>query len=93
MNIYQILNEITEYIDNNLEKKIEYSKLSKIMGVSEYTMKRIFSLLTNQSLSEYIRKRRLSTAGYDLYYTKNKIIDIAMKYQYDNATSFSRAFF
>ncbi|MCI8346383.1 MAG: helix-turn-helix domain-containing protein [Bacilli bacterium] len=93
MNIYQILNEITEYIDNHLDEKIEYLKLSKMMGVNEYTMRRIFSLLTNQSLSEYIRKRRLTTAGYDLYQNRNKIIDIAMKYQYDNATSFSRAFF
>lgn len=93
MNIYQILNEITEYIDNHLDEKIEYLKLSKMMGVNEYTMRRIFSLLTNQSLSEYIRKRRLTIAGYDLYQKRNKIIDIAMKYQYDNATSFSRAFF
>ncbi len=92
MNIYQILNEMTKYIDEHLEEKIEYSKLSKMMGVSEYTMRRIFSLLTNQSLPEYIRKRRLSNAGYDLYQSKSKIMDIAIKYQYDNATSFSRAF-
>ena len=57
-----------------------------------YTLQRIFSLITNVSLSEYIRKRRLSCAAFDLYNTKTKIMDLAMKYQYDNATSFSRAF-
>lgn len=49
-------------------------------------------MIVGISLSEYIRKRRLSNAGFDLYEGNLKIIDIAVKYQYDNATSFSRAF-
>lgn len=92
MNIYKSLNEITKYIDDNLEEKIDYEVLAKIIGVNSYTMQRIFSLIAGISISEYIRKRRLSNAGYDLYESNLKIIDIAVKYQYDNATSFSRAF-
>lgn len=67
MNIYKCLNEITKYIDDNLEDKIDYEILAKIMGVNSYTMQRIFSLIADISLSEYIRKRRLSSAGFDLY--------------------------
>ena len=92
MNIYKSLNEIIEYIEQNLENKIDYNDLAKILGVNEYTMQRIFSLLCNISISEYIRKRRLSNAGFDLYHSNEKLIDIAIKYQYDNPTSFSRAF-
>lgn len=92
MNIYKSLNEITKYIDDNLEEKISYETLSKFLGVNTYTMQRLFTMLAGISLSEYIRKRRLSNAGFDLYEGKLKIIDIAVKYQYDNATSFSRAF-
>lgn len=92
MNIYKCLNEITKYIDDNLEDKIDYEILAKIMGVNSYTMQRIFSLIADISLSEYIRKRRLSSAGFDLYETNDKVMDIAIKYQYDSATSFSRAF-
>ena len=92
MNIYKRLNEITEYIDDNLEEKINYEVLAKKMGVSTYTMQRLFSMLTGISLVEYIRKRRLSRAGYDLYKGDVRVIDVAIKYQYDNATSFSRAF-
>lgn len=92
MNVYKTLNKITEYIDENIEEKIDYEKLAKIMGVNVYTMQKIFSLLANISLSEYIRKRRLSNAGYDLYNTRSKVMDIAIKYGYENATSFSRAF-
>lgn len=92
MNIYRQLNEIINYIENNLENEIEYEKLARILGVNEYTMKSIFSLICNMSVAEYVRKRRLSNAGVDLYKSSGKIIDIALKYQYENATSFSRAF-
>lgn len=93
MNIYKALNEITEYIDNHLEEKIDYEILARMLGVNSYTMQRIFSLLTNISLSDYIRKRRLSVSGEDLYNNPSlKVMDIAIKYCYDNATSFSRAF-
>ena len=92
MNIYKQLNQITNYIDEHLEDKIDDTFLAHFLGVNTYTMKRIFVMIAGISLSEYIRKRRLSNAGYDLYHQKQKIIDIAFKYQYENATSFSRAF-
>lgn len=92
MNVYVKLNEIIEYIEGNLEENIKYSKLAKIIGTNEYTMKVIFSVLSNISLSEYIRNRRLSNAGFDLLNNDVKVIDIALKYQYESSTAFSRAF-
>lgn len=92
MNIYKELNKLTEYIDEHLTDEIDYKNLSKILGVNTYTMQRLFSVITGIGLSEYIRKRRLSMAGFDLYNEKIKIIDVALKYHYDNPTSFSRAF-
>ena len=92
MNIYKLLNEAVDYIENNLEEKVEYKKIAQIMGMNEYSMQTIFYAMCNISLSDYIRKRRLSNAGYDLYNTDRTILEIALKYQYNNATSFSRAF-
>ena len=92
MNIYASLNEMIEYIEENLENEIEYSKLAQIVNINENMLPNFFSMLCNISLSDYIRKRRLSKAGMDLVKGKAKIMDIAVKYQYDNATSFSRAF-
>lgn len=93
MNIYKALNEVTLYIDEHLDEKISYEKLAMMLGVNSYTMQRLFVLLTNVSLADYIRKRRLSVAGEELYKDSSiKVMDIAIKYCYDNATSFSRAF-
>lgn len=92
MNIYKELNKIIEYIENHLEEKIDYKEISKMIGVNEYTFQKIFSVMCNVSISEYIRNRRLSNAGQELYINDEKVIDIAIRYQYDNPTSFSRAF-
>ena len=89
---YEYLNNMIKNIEENLTQDIEYKKLSQIVGVSEYSLQRIFIFLTNISLSEYIRKRRLSRAFEELKTTDVKIIDIAIKYKYDSQISFARAF-
>ena len=53
---------------------------------------RIFSILTDYSLSEYIRLRRLTKAAFDLRKNEEKVIDIAFKYQYESPDAFSLAF-
>lgn len=91
-NVYRCMNEITDYIDDQLDCEIDYEVLAKMMGVNALTMKKIFSILAGIPLTEYIRKRRLSIAGVELLEDDTKIIDVAFKYGYNNATSFSRAF-
>lgn len=92
MNIYQLLNQAIDYIENNLENKIENKKIAQILNMNEYTAGTAFYIMCDTSIADYIRKRRLSNAGYDLYYTNQTVLEIAIKYQYKNATSFSRAF-
>lgn len=89
---YEYLNKMIQYIEKHLTEKIEYGELARIVGVSEYSLQRIFMFLTNISLAEYIRKRRLSRAFEELKTTNIKIIDLAIKYNYDSSMSFSRAF-
>jgi len=60
--------------------------------MNEYTAQTAFYVLCNISISDYIRKRRLTNAGCDLYNTSQTVLSAAIKYQYNNATSFSRAF-
>ena len=38
MNIYKSLNEVTQYIDQNLSEEINYDVLAKMLGVNTYTM-------------------------------------------------------
>lgn len=86
------MNNAMAYIEENLTKDLDYSKISKIACCSEYHFKRMFSFLSGISLSEYIRKRKLTLAALDLKNSDLRIIDIAVKYGYNSADSFSHAF-
>lgn len=86
------MNNALAYIEEHLVEDIDYGKISKIAYCSEYHFKRMFSFLSGISLSEYIRRRRLTLAALDLKDKNLRIIDVAVKYGYGSADSFTRAF-
>lgn len=92
MNIYHALNQITADIEQHLDGDIDYDSLATHMHTNSDVMRRLFALITGTNLSEYIRKRRLSRAASDLINSRPKLIDLAIKYGYNNPQSFSRAF-
>ncbi len=89
---YEELNEIMDYLEDHLEEEIQAKDVAKRIGLNEYTFLRIFSIICGTTFSEYVRNRRLSNAGQEIFLNGGKIVDIAIKYQYNNATAFSRAF-
>ena len=86
------MNDVLEFIEDNLSQPIQYESLSKIVGCSVYEFSRIFSFMAGMPVSEYIRRRRLSQAVFDIQNGSEKIIDIAFKYGYESPTAFTRAF-
>lgn len=92
MEYYENLNKVIDKIEDDLTEKIDYKNLAKIVGTSSYTLQRIFVFLTGITLTEYIKKRRLSKAAEEIISTDIKIIDVALKYQYDSPISFSNSF-
>lgn len=86
------MNKALVYIEEHLTEDIDYGVVSKLAYCSEYHFKRMFSFLSGISLSEYIRRRRLTFAALDLKESDMRIIDVAVKYGYSSADSFSRAF-
>lgn len=81
-----------EYIEDNLDKEISYNEAARIACCSPYYFQRIFSYVSGVSLSEYIRRRKMTQAAFELQRTGSKVIDIALKYGYSSPTSFNRAF-
>ena len=86
------LNDAIQYIEKNLDQEIELEKTAQIAGCSAYHFQRVFSYMAGVPLSEYIRRRRMTAAAFDLQNTDQKIIDIGLKYGYDSPTAFNRAF-
>ena len=73
------MNDVLEFIEDNLSQPIQYESLSKIVGCSVYEFSRIFSFMAGMPVSEYIRRRRLSQAVFDIQNGSEKIIDIALQ--------------
>lgn len=92
MDLLKGMNQALRYIEDHLTDKIDYQEVARLAFCSEYHFKRMFSFLSGISLSEYIRRRRLTLAAFDLRDSKDKVIDIAVKYGYNSADSFARAF-
>ena len=85
-------NTSIEYIENHLDGEIEYAIAAREACCSEFHFSRMFSSLAGIPLSEYIRRRRLTKAAFDLQTGSFKMIDIALKYGYESPDAFTRAF-
>ncbi len=81
-----------EYIENNLNKKIELQEIANKAFLSKYHFHRVFHATIGESVAEYIRRRRLIEAANELLNTEHKIIDIALNYQFSTQESFTKAF-
>ncbi|WP_426455027.1 AraC family transcriptional regulator [Paenibacillus sp. S-38] len=86
------MNAAMNYIEEHLTEPIDYKQVSRIALCSEYHFKRMFSFLAGVPLSEYVRRRRLTLAAFDLQNSEMKVIDLALKYGYGSPDSFTRAF-
>ena len=92
MDNIQSFKRAIDFIEDHLTEKINYNEIARILAVSEQSMQRIFVFITNISLSEYIKRRRFSKAYEELKNSNIKVLDLAIKYQYESDISFSRAF-
>ena len=92
MNYISDIQKAIDYIEENLEEKINYESVAKQIGMSSYYFHRMFSAIVGVSPAEYIRNRRLTCAAEDLTRNNGNILDVALKYRFESNESFTRAF-
>lgn len=87
----KIIQNILDYIENNLKAEINMDELCSITGYSYVHFCRLFSHYIGISPSEYIRRRKLIYAVYDMSNGMTKV-DIALSYGFDTYAGFYKAF-
>ncbi len=92
MDLLNQLNRAMAYIEANITDDDSLSRVAGVTSYSPYHFQRIFNYISDMPLSEYIRRRKLSLAAEQLQSGGGKVIDLAVKYGYDSADSFTRAF-
>lgn len=88
----ETLQAAIDYIEEHLLEDINYEDVAKFVHMSPYEFHRTFSFIAGITVNTYIRYRRLSIAGQELMHTDAKVIDIALKYCFESADGFAKAF-
>jgi len=91
MDWLQKITSAIAYIEDNLDGEIDMEEAARRACCSSYNFQRMFSFIADVPLAEYIRRRRMSLAAFDLR-GGAKVIDTAVKYGYDSPSAFARAF-
>ncbi len=81
-----------ENIEENLRNELSVAQVADQSGLSRWEFQRVFKALTHHSIGDYIRKRRLTLAAEKLLETEERIIDIAIEFQFSSQEAFTRAF-
>ncbi|MFN7253424.1 MAG: effector binding domain-containing protein [Anaerobacillus sp.] len=91
MDYAQLIQKTIDFIDDHITEKISVDDLAKIAGFSTYHFYRVFHSFMNVSVMEYVTRRKLQYALYDLNRGK-KVIDIATEYGFETHAGFTKAF-
>ncbi len=63
------MNRAIDYIEANLTEEIELNEAARMACCSSYQFQRMFSFITDVTLAEYIRRRRLTLAALELQHS------------------------
>ncbi|WP_370046800.1 helix-turn-helix domain-containing protein [Lysinibacillus sp. RC79] len=80
------------YVEENIHEPLTLENIARQSNFSKYHFHRIFQSSVGMTVTEYIRMRRLANASVALLHTSERILDIALYYQFESQESFTRAF-
>ncbi|MGN0546973.1 MAG: helix-turn-helix domain-containing protein [Acutalibacteraceae bacterium] len=92
MDIIDNLNKAVAYVEANLSDEIDIDRVARIACIDANSFIRFFGFMAGMTFNEYVRRRRLTLAAFELHDRSKKVIDIAVKYGYGGSDSFSKAF-
>lgn len=91
MDTREIIQTAIDYIDDNINAEFSIDDLCKLVGYSYVHLCRLFNLYIGMSPKEYITRRKLLFAVYEMSSCALKI-DIAVNYGFNTYASFYKAF-
>jgi AraC family transcriptional regulator len=85
------MNELMDHVETHLSERLDVAELARSIGTTEYHLRRMFSALVGMSLTEYVRRRRMTLAAADVL-AGRPLLETAIAFGYGSTEAFGRAF-
>jgi AraC family transcriptional regulator len=82
MDYLKRMNNALDYIESNLDGEIDYNIVAKLACCSITCFQRMFSLIADIHISEYIRRRRMTLAAFELQNRNAKVKERQLKQEF-----------
>ncbi|MES3407279.1 helix-turn-helix domain-containing protein [Enterobacter hormaechei] len=92
MNTGAFIRDLLDWIDNNLDSRLDIETVSRRAGYSKWHLQRIFKEHTGAPLAEYIRAQKLQKSVERLAQSDEPILNVAIALGFDSQQSFNRSF-
>ena len=92
MNTGAFIHDLLDWIDNNLDSRLDIETVSRRAGYSKWHLQRIFKEHTGSPLAEYIRAQKLQKSVERLAQSDEPILNVAIALGFDSQQSFNRSF-
>ncbi|WBW97223.1 helix-turn-helix domain-containing protein [Oceanirhabdus sp. W0125-5] len=90
--LYEKIETLIEYIEDNIEEKLTLETLSDVAGLSKFHLIRVFKKISDSTLMNYVRSRKLASSLNPLLNTDMRIIDVANQYNFEHEQTYIRSF-
>ncbi len=89
---FYCLTEALAFIEGNLENPLLPEQIAEGCYCSLSTLQKTFRYALRMGVMDYVARRRLTMAAKDLLSGRERVVDIAYRYQYQSPEVFVRAF-
>ena len=86
------IHDLIDWIDNNIEARLDLDTVSERAGYSKWHLQRMFKKETGHSLGQYIRSRKLTEIAQKLKESNEPILYLAERYGFESQQTLTRTF-
>lgn len=86
------MNDALRYLEDNLRGKVDHREAARIACASLRRFQRMFEFVTDMTVDEYLRRRRMALAARDLLDSGISVTELTARYGYESPDAFTRAF-
>ncbi|HCF7936461.1 TPA: helix-turn-helix domain-containing protein, partial [Klebsiella michiganensis] len=84
MNTGAFIHDLLDWIDNNLDSRLDIGTVARRAGYSKWHLQRLFKEHTGYPLAEYIRAQKLQKSVERLAHSDEPILNVAIALGFDS---------